>query len=98
MKKFLYILVFLQTYVLCAQTKLKVGVDGLTHDHVGQILSSNKRGDIEIVGIAEPNKDLAMRYLKRYNLSESLLFSSLGGLLVSDIKGVLIWSSLVNSV
>ncbi|OYU65309.1 MAG: oxidoreductase [Cytophagaceae bacterium BCCC1] len=77
MKNFLYILVFLQTYALSAQTKLKVGVDGLTHDHVGQILSSNKRGDIEIVGIAEPNKDLAMRYLKRYNLSESLLFSSL---------------------
>lgn len=77
MNKVLYFLLFLQTYILTAQTKLKVGVDGLSHDHVGQILSSNKRGDIEIVGIAEPNKDLAMRYLKRFNLSESLLFSSL---------------------
>ena len=28
--------------------------------------------DIEIVGIAESNKDLAMRYLKRYNLSDIL--------------------------
>ena len=60
-----------------AQQKLKVGVDGLTHDHIGQVLESNKRGDIEIVGIAEANKELGLRYLKRYNLPESLLFSSL---------------------
>ncbi len=77
MKNILYFILFLQTFILNAQTKLRVGVDGLSHDHVGQILSSNKRGDIEIVGIAEPNKELAMRYLKRYNLPESLLFSSL---------------------
>ena len=60
-----------------AQIKLRVGVDGLTHDHIGQVLNSNKRGDIEIVGIAEPNKAIAMKYLQRYNLPESLLFASL---------------------
>lgn len=60
-----------------AQQKLKVGIDGLTHDHIGQVLNSNKRGDIEIVGIAEPNKTIAMKYLQRYNLPESLWFTNL---------------------
>jgi len=65
------------SYVSNAQTKLRVGVDGLSHDHVGQILNSYQRGDIEIVGIAENDINLARRYFKRYNLPESLLFTSL---------------------
>jgi predicted dehydrogenase len=56
---------------------LRVGIDGLTHTHVHWILGRAKDGDIEIVGIAEPNKDLAMRYLKQYGLSADLLFPSL---------------------
>ena len=76
--KYPFILLFLLFFLVSnPQTKLRVGVDGLTHDHVGQILGSNQRGDIEIVGIAESNVDLARRYLKRYNLPESILFASL---------------------
>jgi scyllo-inositol 2-dehydrogenase (NADP+) len=72
------LLIFLALKVsIFAQTKLKVGIDGLSHDHIGQVLGSNQRGDIEIVGIAEPNKTLAQKYLKRYNLPETLWFSSL---------------------
>lgn len=56
---------------------LRVGVVGLTHDHVHGILGRAKRDDIEIVGIAEPNQELAQRYLKRYNLPESLWFPSM---------------------
>jgi scyllo-inositol 2-dehydrogenase (NADP+) len=79
MKKTLYfffLLLFSFTTIF-AQQKLLVGVDGLTHDHIGQVLNSNKRGDIEIVGIAEPNKALAIKYLQKYNLPESLWFTSL---------------------
>ncbi|MCP9767581.1 gfo/Idh/MocA family oxidoreductase [Lacihabitans sp. LS3-19] len=77
MKYQFILLCLLFSFVSSAQSKLRVGVDGLTHDHVGQILSSHQRGDIEIVGIAESNVDLARRYLKRYNLPESILFASL---------------------
>jgi len=56
---------------------LRIGVAGLTHDHVGWILNRAKDGDIEIVGIAESNRELAERYVKRYNLSSSLIYSSL---------------------
>jgi scyllo-inositol 2-dehydrogenase (NADP+) len=60
-----------------AAQKLRVGIDGLSHDHISQVLNSNKRGDIEIVGIAEPNRDIAQKYLKRFNLPETLWFASL---------------------
>ena len=70
------ILISFQSF-LFAQIKLKVGIDGLSHDHIGQVLNSNKKGDIEIVGIAEPNKEMAFKYLKKYNLPENLWFASL---------------------
>ena len=53
---------------------LRLGVVGLTHDHVHGILGRQSRGDVEIVGIAEPNEELARRYLRRYKLPESLWF------------------------
>src|ERR1043165_9848204 len=56
---------------------LRIGIAGLTHDHVHGILARAHDGDIEIVGIAEPNRELAARYLKQYNLSSALLYSSL---------------------
>jgi predicted dehydrogenase len=56
---------------------LRIGIAGLTHDHVNWILGSADRSEIEIVGIAEANRELADRYLKKYNLSASLLYPSL---------------------
>ena len=45
---------------------LRVGVAGLVHGHVGWILNAMKRPDIDVVGIAEPNRELAERYAKQY--------------------------------
>jgi len=60
------------------QTKpLRIGIAGLTHDHVHGLLARAHDGDIEIVGIAETNRELAERYLKRYNLPATLWYSSL---------------------
>lgn len=56
---------------------LRVGVAGLTHTHVHWILGRPDRGDIEIVGIAEPNKALAKRFIEQHGLPMSLLFDSL---------------------
>jgi predicted dehydrogenase len=55
----------------------KVGVAGLTHTHVHWLLGRAHDGDIEIVGVAEPNRDLAERFLKQHNLPMSLLYASL---------------------
>jgi predicted dehydrogenase len=60
-----------------AQKTVKMGIVGMSHDHVWQILNSPKHDGMELVGFAEPNKELALRYLKRANLPDSLWFSSL---------------------
>ena len=56
---------------------LKVGIAGLTHTHVHGILGRKDRGDIKIVGIVEPNKDLALRYSKQYNFPMSIVYTTL---------------------
>jgi predicted dehydrogenase len=56
---------------------IKIGVAGLTHTHVHWILGREDLGDIEIVGIAEPNKDLAQRYIQQHSLSMDIVYNSL---------------------
>lgn len=56
---------------------LKVGVIGLTHTHVHWILGRQDRGDIKIVGIVEPNRELAKRYAKQHGYPMSLVFNTM---------------------
>jgi predicted dehydrogenase len=56
---------------------VKVGVAGLTHTHVHWILGREKQGDIEIVGIAEPNRELAQRFAKQHGFSMNLVYNTL---------------------
>ncbi|MCH4822077.1 Gfo/Idh/MocA family oxidoreductase [Gramella lutea] len=63
-----------------SQTKedpLKLGVIGLTHTHVHWILGREDIGDVEIVGIVEPDQELAKRYSKKYGYSMDLVFNSM---------------------
>ena len=73
--------VLLMSFVVisyCQNTKpLRIGIAGLTHDHVGGLLSRAHDSDIQIVGIAEKNRELAEKYLKKYDLSMELVYSSL---------------------
>jgi scyllo-inositol 2-dehydrogenase (NADP+) len=55
---------------------LRVAVVGLVHGHVSGFLQANrKRADIEIVGIAEPDRELSAQIAKRYNLGTELVFA-----------------------
>jgi scyllo-inositol 2-dehydrogenase (NADP+) len=62
---------------------LRLGIAGFTHDHVHQILGRPAKGDVEIVGVAEPNRELAMRHLKRYNLPENLWYPTLEAMIAA---------------
>lgn len=66
-----------------AQTSapLHIGVIGLTHTHVHWIFNSEKRGEITIAGIVEPNKELALRYAQQYQFPLSKLYNSIEELL-----------------
>ena len=82
MKKLLFIGLFLSLRFVFAQEKpVRMGIAGMTHDHVNQILNNPKRADVEIIGFAEPNKELALRLLKKHNLPENLWYASLDEML-----------------
>ncbi|MGB5554952.1 MAG: Gfo/Idh/MocA family oxidoreductase [Flavobacteriaceae bacterium] len=78
MKNLLPLLLILSMIQLIAQKEpLKVGVAGLTHGHVNWVFGAEKKGDINIVGIVEPNQALAERYIKQYGLSMDLVYDTL---------------------
>lgn len=66
-----------------AQTKttntspLRLAVAGITHGHVPWILGRKRKDDVTLVGIYEPNKELAARYAKTYNLNTDLFYTDL---------------------
>ncbi len=56
---------------------LQIGIAGLTHSHVHGILGRKDRGDIKIVGIAEPNRELAQRFANQYGFSMDIVYDSI---------------------
>ncbi|MDG2385714.1 MAG: Gfo/Idh/MocA family oxidoreductase [Pirellulaceae bacterium] len=70
---------------VCGQTvekpPLRVVVAGLSHDHVHAVLRRHLRGDLQIVGIAESNRELAKRHADRYGFKIDLVSNSLADLL-----------------
>jgi predicted dehydrogenase len=73
----LFLFLLFSLPMLAQETPLKVAVIGLTHTHVHWILGREDRGDIEIVGIVEPNADLAGRYVKQHGLSMDLVYPTM---------------------
>lgn len=59
------------------ENPLRIGVVGLTHTHVHWILGRENRGDIVIVGIVEPNRELAGRYSKQHGYSMDIVFDTM---------------------
>ena len=63
--------------------KLKVCVAGLNHDHIYNILNAWKNGQVDIIGIAEPNHELWKKYGKQFNLPDDLFYDDLKTMLKS---------------
>ncbi|OOG76763.1 Gfo/Idh/MocA family protein [Algoriphagus sp. A40] len=79
MKKYTLFLILLFGFLPFAFSQndpLKIGVAGLHHGHVGWVLEANQRPDFEIVGIAEPNRELAERYAKQHGISMDIVFDT----------------------
>jgi len=61
---------------------LKLAIAGLVHGHVsGFLRGAQGRGDVEIVGIFDPDAALLRQYGERYKLPESALFTDLSAML-----------------
>lgn len=77
------------------QEPVKIGVAGLSHSHVVPLLRNLERTDIQIVGIAEPDRDLAQRYAERFGFGMSLVYDSLEEMLdAAEPEGVLTFTSI----
>lgn len=76
---FLIILFMLTQSISAISQKepLRLGIAGITHSHVHWLLGHKDTVGIKIVGIAEPNRELAERYVKQYNLPQEIIFSTL---------------------
>lgn len=80
MKKKSFIVFFtllISPFAFTQNTPLKVGVVGLTHTHVHWILGRPKDDKLTIVGIVEPNKDLAIRYTQQHGISMDFVFATI---------------------
>jgi predicted dehydrogenase len=90
------ILALLITTSLQGQKILHVGVAGLTHDHVHNIMHQFKRGEVVIAGIVETDQQLIARYKKSYQLPDSLFYNDLPTLIArTHPDAVLAYNSIV---
>lgn len=64
-------------------TPLRVGVVGLVHTHVHWILGREKAGDIEIVGIVEPNRELAQQYSEQHGYRMDIVYPTIEEMVVA---------------
>jgi len=73
---------------------LRVSIAGLVHGHVsGFLASALQRSDIAIVGIAEPDQQLAHRYGEHFKLDPQLLYNDVETMLAqAQPQAVLIYS------
>src|SRR5437764_10733776 len=60
---------------------VRLAVAGITHGHVPLILDRKGKTDIEIVGVYEPNTELAQRYAKKYHFDPALIYTDLAKML-----------------
>lgn len=75
---------------------VRIGIDGLTHDHIGGLLRNfNRRSDIKIVGIVETNKDLVRRLAERYGFDTSIVYDDLATMIdETHPQGVVAFNSI----
>lgn len=86
-----YLFVFVVSLVVLSMVRtspaqerhaLKVVVIGLEHGHVAGFFRNNlHRRDIEIVGIADADRELSERYAKQYRLDSHLLYADVNDML-----------------
>jgi predicted dehydrogenase len=73
-----------------ARQKLRVVIAGLNHDHIHNILHEFKDGKVDVVGIAEPSRELQLKFGKQYQLPDSLFFTDLKKLLIAKKPDVVL--------
>lgn len=80
-----------------AQRPVRIGIDGMVHGHVHGALQTmaDPNAPIKIVGIAEPNKELAQRYATMYGFDMSLVYNTVEEMIkATKPQGVMAFNSI----
>jgi predicted dehydrogenase len=74
---------------------VRIAIVGLVHDHArGMIPRFSGRGDVELVGIVEPNQELAASYEREFHLAPGLFYPSIDALVAkTKVRAVAIFTS-----
>lgn len=59
------------------QKPIRLAVAGMTHGHISFILNRPDKGDFELVGVFDTNKDLTKHLAERYKFSPDLIYHDL---------------------
>lgn len=81
MKSLMLLCVYISVASVVAAQPLKVGVAGLSHDHAYGLMSQYKNGEVIILGIAESNRQLADRYKQKWQLPDSIFYTTVDEML-----------------
>ncbi len=81
----LCLIFFFAGEVKAQEKPVRMAVIGMTHGHVGWIMKRKDFGDVEFVGLVEPNAELAKRLLKNSKLDESIWYTDVDKML-AEVK------------
>lgn len=90
MKKIINYLIFMPLLTLLnlniqaqesASVPIRLAIAGATHGHIAFILGRKPKPDFKLVGIYEPDRELALRYAKIYNFNINLIYDNLENML-----------------
>ncbi|HSO85380.1 MAG TPA: Gfo/Idh/MocA family oxidoreductase [Draconibacterium sp.] len=76
----LFVLFFLFTSIFAKsqdEKPIRLAVAGMTHGHISFILGRPDKGDFELVGVYDTNKELTQRLANRYKFSPDLIYHDL---------------------
>jgi predicted dehydrogenase len=74
---------FFATQLFAQKKPLEIAIVGLTHSHVGWVFNSDAANEeFVIVGIVEPNKEVAAKYAQQFGFSMELVFPTIEAMLL----------------
>jgi predicted dehydrogenase len=66
---------------LTTQKPIRLAIIGMTHGHIAFILGRKDKRDFQLVGIFEPNTELANNLAKKYGFDSKLIYNNLESML-----------------
>jgi predicted dehydrogenase len=63
------------------QKPIRLAISGMTHGHIAFILGRKDKSDFQLVGVYEPNAELAQRLSKKYGFDPKLIYHNLENML-----------------